>query len=183
MDSYPPDGATTRGGDGVLNTLDLITTLRRVTSIDTSRPRRLPRTTCSSASTPAAERRRARAGSLQIGNPLQTASGWSVPVYIQASSATTLQGLAFAIVSLGGGVPGLSWQPGSVGSPSLMDRGVPGSIALAWLQDLNLPAGQSTLLGYMVSTGAGAPQLSIPGVSAHDAGRSELTFSASGRIP
>ena len=42
MDSFPADSAS-RGGDGQLTTLDLLITLRRVTNIDTSRPRRLSR--------------------------------------------------------------------------------------------------------------------------------------------
>jgi hypothetical protein len=180
MDSYPLDTSTNRGGDGMLNTLDLIATLRRVTAIDSSRPRRLPRTSCSSASTPEARPRRVRGGSIAIGNPVPAAGGWSVPIYIQPSSAMLLQGLAFAIVS---GGPGLSWQIGSVGTPSLMDSGIPGNLALAWLQDLNLPAGQSTLLGYVVSSGAAAPPLRIAGVSAHDAGGNTVTFSTNERVP
>ena len=46
MDSFPLDTDTVRGGDGVLNNLDLIRMLRRITNIDTSRPVRTsaPRT-------------------------------------------------------------------------------------------------------------------------------------------
>ncbi len=179
MDIYPLDG-TTRGGDGMLNTLDLVALLRRVTSLDTSRPRRLPKTTCSPASTPASESRRVRAGALQLGDPVQTASGWRVSIYIQVSSAIRLQGLAFAITS---DDPGLSWRPGNAGPPSLMDNGIPGNLALAWLQDLNLAAGQPQLLGYVLSSGTASPQLHILTVSAHDASGNPLRFSSGEHVP
>jgi hypothetical protein len=43
MDAFPVDTPTTRGGNGVINTLDMIVILQRATNSDPSRPRRTSR--------------------------------------------------------------------------------------------------------------------------------------------
>lgn len=64
-----------------------------------------------------------------------------------------------------------------------MDNGIPGNLALAWLQDLNLAAGQPQLLGYVLSSGTASPQLHILTVSAHDASGNPLRFSSGEHVP
>ncbi len=178
MDTFPAD-TTSRGGDGVLNTLDLIEELRRITNLDTTRPTRTsPNPGCSSS--PETSRRDAPAGFVQFGDPVASGNGWRVPVYIQPSSATVsseahLEGLAIGI----SGESALSWQAGDAGSPTLSDSGIPGTLALAWLQSLNLRAEQPTLLGY-VAGGGSAPRLNILNVSAHGAGGKVLVFATRG---
>jgi hypothetical protein len=181
MDSYPVDGSGSPnalpgrpGGDGLLNTLDLIETLRRATNTDTSRPFRVARglscTTFAAAPAPpakAAAREGAAAGDLQMA-PAGTASdGWGrTAVYLRAAGEDlNLAGLSFAL----GSDPGSSmfrFVAGAGQSPSMVDSGLAGKLVLAWLEGTNVPAGQQILLGY-VEAPPGTPALTFYGASAN----------------
>jgi sugar lactone lactonase YvrE len=170
LDVYPVDGAN-RGGDCVLNTLDLLEQLRRVAGVDTTRPRRLPQTsTC-----PVAEAQSLRppaAGSLTPGEIEPSGNGWKVPIYIQLDRDVTIGGLAFSMRTAWTSV---SWTAVGASSPTLQDNSVPSAFAIAWLDNLTVPAGDRVLLGYL--SGVGPNSLpAIDGVTAHDTTLRPLTL-------
>ena len=170
MDSFPKDTEAARGGDGILNTVDLIYTLRRVTSVDASRPVRTSR----GLACPAQGGQQAVAqafqpvevaqaalpvqptGRLQLGSPEPVEGGAvRVPVYLQATQQLQLAGLSFSVrFSAERG----TWnpEPGTSPAPTLVDTGVPGMLAIAWLDGITIPRGSRLLLGWVEANGAEA---------------------------
>ncbi len=150
MDSYPTDTLTTRGGDGSLDNFDLIATLRRVTLLDTTLPRRTSKATCGAsplgAFSPA--RRESADGELELG----TARAGRVPVYLVARKDLDLAGFSFSMGAVGNGR--LDFPPGDAGAPSLIDNGVAGTLAMAWLDGMTLASGERKLLGYVHVAGS-----------------------------
>jgi hypothetical protein len=136
----------------------LIETLRRVTAIDTSRPMRTSRG--SSCSSIAAQARAGIAPSAVDGR-LQIQDG---ALYITASRDVVLSGLALSVSAADGAT--LEWIASASVTPSLVDGGNPGFMAVAWLDPLQLSAGQPVLLGQVT----GSSQLRIVGVSANENG-------------
>jgi hypothetical protein len=147
MDTAPADTASVRGGDGALTTLDLIVSLRRVVSLDASRPRRASRglacPTVMERATGDEEGRSDAAGFVQLGD----VEDRGVPVYLHASEELLLSGLALGIGSATDSR--LAFRPGTAPAPSLVDHGVAGSLAVAWLEGLLVRAGERLLLGYI----------------------------------
>src|SRR5579871_774949 len=151
MDAFPVDAPSVRGGDGFLNTLDLIETLKRITNIDASRPRRVSRAlTCPTAQVEALESKPGEAlrtaGNLVFGETEAIETGVRIPVYLETSEVLSLAAFSF---SLGDGRSQLSFVAGTVGSPSIVDTGVPGAIAVAWLSGFGTLANRRILLGYV----------------------------------
>jgi len=188
IDSHPADTPTVRGGNGTLNTVDLIYTLRRVTSVDTSRPRRYSRNLLcpagagqelvAQASLPVGSGE--PAARLQFGSPMTAENGGlRVPVYLEAARALELAGLSFSI-GMTGLQPG-TWnlEPGTAPPPTLIDTDVPGVLAVAWLEGLQVAAGQRLLLGYVVAPGLapGTDGLRFVGISANAPDGSEVRVS------
>jgi hypothetical protein len=186
IDSHPADTPTVRGGNATLNTVDLIYTLRRVTNVDTSRPRRYTRSIqpCTAGAGPQLVAQAVPSGEpaarLELGLP-QAADGGAVriPVYLEADRALELAGLSFSI-----GMPGLqpgTWnlQPGTAPPPTLIDPEVPGVLSIAWLEGLQVAAGQRLLLGYVVAPGLapGTDGLQFVGISANAPDGSEVRVS------
>jgi sugar lactone lactonase YvrE len=169
MDSYPPDTSNARGGDGVLNTLDLIVTLRRVTNIDASRPARLSRGLACPASAAsvgamaarkseqAAAREAAAAEAIEaveFGSPVAlTGDVLRVPLYLRARREPVLAGLSLALGLEREGTERLRFVSAESGAPSLVDEGLPGRLAVAWLARLPLNADGPTLLGWVEIAG------------------------------
>jgi hypothetical protein len=174
IDSHPADTPTVRGGNGTLNTVDLIYTLRRVTNVDTSRPRRYSRNLpCTAGAGPQLVAQAMPSGEpaarLQFGSPMTAENGGlRVPVYLEAARALELAGLSFSI-GMTGLQPG-TWnlQPGTAPPPTLIDTDVPGVLSIAWLEGLQVAAGQRLLLGYVVAPGVapGTPGVQFIGISA-----------------
>ncbi len=177
MDSYPADGSSDPtilagrpGGDGLLDTRDLIVTLRRVTNIDTSRPIRSARgLSCGAATAPQSRNAAATPaeGSLEFGTPVANGTGgWRIPVRLGAKVDLDLLGLSF---SAGYDSASSSTQLNFVAAgkaPGLMDRNVPGKIVMAWLEGWQAKAGQVVEMGYL-ETPMSAESLRIYGVSAN----------------
>lgn len=182
MDSYPVDTATTRGGDGALNTLDLIVLLERVTSIDPSRPVRTPRTTCNTSQAQTQARRDAVAGTLELVPAGPAGDGWQrTAVFLRATADLDLAGLSFSLTSASDSQ--LRFMP-SDHPPSIMDTGLAGNLALAWLNGWTARAGQRVLLGY-AETPPGSSPLAFHALSASAAsdGRNVVLDSGSSRRP
>ena len=200
VDSHPADTPSVRGGNGMLNTVDLIYTLRRVTSVDTSRPRRYTRgLVCPAGAGPEAVAQAFQpagpadpAGSLRLGEPREVAVGvWQVPVYLEARGDLDLAGLSFALAI--DNQPGTRWLRFVAGersgdlrvamkAPTLVDAGLPGVLAVAWLDGLQVAAGQRLLLGYVEIAGAEAGRLpaatlQFHGISANAPDGSEVRVS------
>jgi hypothetical protein len=186
IDSHPADTPTVRGGNGMLNTVDLIYTLRRVTNVDTSRPRRYSRNIqpCTAGAGPQLVAQAFQpvqpseaAGRLQFGSPRAAEGGaMRIPVYLEADRALELAGLSFSI-GMTGLRPG-TWnlEPGTAPPPTLVDPDVPGVLAVAWLEGLQVAAGQRLLLGYVVVPGLapGTDGLQFLGISANAPDGSEV---------
>jgi hypothetical protein len=170
MDSFPVDTPSVRGGDGQLNNLDLIATLRRVSGLDVcvvsgsfaACPHRVSRGLCSP--NPLVEARRSTVQhrvSLEFGDPVE---GQGIPVYAVTSGDLALAGLSFGLGT--GDQQALHFVP-SGAKPTLVDEAVAGMLAAAWLEGVNLPAGR-TLVGYL--QGASSPSaLKVYGVVADSA--------------
>jgi hypothetical protein len=173
MDTYPVDGSNyptilkgRPGGDGVLNTLDLLEELKRVTSIDLSRPSRTQRgpadfteegLTCSSSSSQVPAARRATEGP-----PEATLEIVGNEVYVSADHDLTLAGLAFSLASADGSAIG--WIPADGLAPSLLDSGRPGALSVAWLESLTLRGGERLRLGRV----EGSVSWKVHGISANE---------------
>jgi hypothetical protein len=158
MDAFPVDTATARGGDGILNTLDLVTLLQRITNIDPSRPRRVARgLTCTEAGVQARKLETSVEGRGE--GSVEVSDDGSV--YLVATKALTLDGLAISISS--NDASPLRWSAADRMSPALADTGIPGSLAVAWMQKIELAVGHRLLLG----TAAGAANFTIAGASAN----------------
>jgi hypothetical protein len=97
---------------------------------------------------------------------------WQVPVYLEARGDLDLAGLAFSILLPDGGLKAaatLRFVAGDAKPPTLVDAGLPGVLSIAWLEGLQLAAGQRLLLGYVVAPGLapGTDGLQLIGVSAN----------------
>jgi sugar lactone lactonase YvrE len=183
MDSFPVDGSGNPntlpgrpGGDGLLNTLDLIETLKRAVNLDTSRPYRIPRgLSCTAfASMPAppakaAALQRPAEGDLEMAPAGKAGDGWGrTAVYLRGGADLNLAGLS---LSLGTdyGRSMLRFVAAAGQSPSIVDNGVVGKLGVAWLEGSSVKAGQRILLGY-VEAPPGTPALAFYGASANAAG-------------
>jgi hypothetical protein len=189
MDAHPVDGSG-RGGDGMLDNLDLIATLRRVTNADTSRPRRQTRgLICSAAAPPsqpvpmALPAESAAAGNLEFGPPEPA----GIPVYLWAVRELNLSALSFSLGWTGAAARGkLRFVAADVGAPSLLDDALAGTLAMAWLDGMQLAAGQRLLLGFIdPADAAGALPPAFYGVKANDrqTGAAVRLATPSGRAP
>jgi hypothetical protein len=187
MDSYPPDGSGNSnilpgrpGGDGLLNTLDLIETLKRATNIDTTRPFRAARgescatlasvaSAASATSAPAqqaniAARQGPADGNLEMVPAGTSAGGWKrTALYLRANTDLNLAGLSFSLASDQESRE-MRFVAGSQ-SPSLVDSGAAGNLAVAWLNGWTAAAGDRVLLGYVETT---ARTVAFIGISAND---------------
>jgi Cohesin domain len=189
MDTYPVDTATTRGGDGVLNILDLIEELFRDTNLDQTRPVRTSsggvciagqttgkavRTSPSAARAPLEMQ-----GTLVLGPAEGSGTAQDqVPVYLQAGRDLIRVALAFG---LGDQQSQLRFQAAPGITPSLVEDKQTGIVAAAWLEGLNVRAGQRLLLGYIVGPSGSAANLKVFGVSAGGLNdRSEVGLEVSG---
>ena len=81
-----------------------------------------------------------------------------------ATKELALDGLAISITGDG---ESLGWSAADQMSPALTDRGVPGSMAVAWMQRIELAAGDRLLLG----TATGAANFTLAGTSANSGTR------------
>jgi len=137
LDSFPTDGSS-RGGDGAINTLDLLSTLRRVTNVDTSRPTRLPRgQPCSTVQPDQTTRPVGSSTYLSF-----AMTGQGLGVYLTSEKNLSLSGISFALEAG-------EFAPVEGLAPTLLDTGLPGKIAVAWLNGLELRGGKPLLLGYL----------------------------------
>ena len=101
-------------------------------------------------------------------------------MYLETSEVLSLAAFSF---SLGDGQSQLRFDPGTAGSPSIVDAGAPGAVAVAWLSGFGSLANRRVLLGY-VQAPSGA-NLSFYGVSANaqsDGRDVSLGFISSRRI-
>ena len=192
IDSHPADTPTVRGGNATLNTVDLIYTLRRVTNVDTSRPRRYSRNlpctagagqevvaqaalpvVVAQAFQPVQPSEPAARLELGLPQPAEGGGAW-VPVYLEAARALDLAGLSFAIGTTGLQPGTWNLKPGTAPPPTLIDPDVPGVLAVAWLEGLQVAGGQRLLLGYVEVAGAQPAALHVLGVSANAPDGSEV---------
>src|SRR5579871_1491463 len=167
MDAFPADTATTRGGDGVLNTLDLVALLQRVTNIDTSSPRRVSRGLTCSGTVGAQSRTLPRA----VAGAIQIVDG---SVFLTSEEDLSLDGLALSLA--GNSSSEITWTAASGVNPNLVDTEIPGTIALAWMEKLEVRKGRRLLLG----TASGAPNFALTGTSAHS-GSEEVRLASDSR--
>jgi hypothetical protein len=148
MDAFPVDTTLQPGGDGVLNTLDLLETLRRVANTDASRPTRMSRgQVCSSPSPQTVRSPTSPQGALElVGDDVRTAIHLNV-----YQNDLSLRGLSLS-VGLDSGADDSPLEFVSAGQPpSLTDTGLPGKLALAWLDGWTAKAGDRVLLGHVQS--------------------------------
>ncbi len=169
MDAYPLDTTARRGGDGTLDTLDLMVVVRRATNIDTTRPTRPSRGLVCSSAAPQSLRLRARTpeaeGALEF-DLLESNDGPSrTAIYLRAYIPIDLVGLSF---SVGCDHCQLNYVAPGGQTPSLVDKTLPGKVAVAWLNGFSATAGDRVLLGYL-ETNAPA-SLRFLGASANAAG-------------
>ena len=95
-------------------------------------------------------------------------------VYLRATPDLSLAGFSFSVQS---DQASLVFIPGNA-SPSFTDTGLPGTVAVAYLEGLAVQNGQRILLGYVQSTD---PALRFVGVSANDsASGSEVSIQLQG---
>lgn len=164
MDTFPVDTPGHRGGDGKLNTLDLIEILKRVTGLDTTPAIRTPRNACSGMSAQMRERPHAgpTAGTITLERLAPAADGSSrTAIYLTSNTDSTLDGLSLSVS--GGSSDALRFEA-SGPATDLVDSGIPGALAIAWMKRIDARAGMSLLLG-VVDAAPGAA-LKIGGVSA-----------------
>ena len=120
------------------------------------------------------------AGRLQLGSPEPVEGGGvRIPVYLEAARDLELAGLSFSI-GMTGLQPG-TWnlKPGTAPPPTLVDADVPGVLAVAWLEGLQVAAGQRLPLGYVVAPGLapGTDGLQFIGISANAPDGSDVRVS------
>jgi hypothetical protein len=174
----------------VLNNLDLIRTLRRVTNIDTSRPVRASRGLACTASAPqftlqgqgreGSSSTEPSAGAIELGQAEASSDGARVPVYLRATRDLVLESLSFSL----GNQSSASTQQflsGDAPPPTLVDSGAQGVLAIAWLQGgLRVSAGQKLLLGYAEVPGMGieaGTAMQVYGANASNADGADLPIS------
>jgi hypothetical protein len=112
----------------------------------------------------------AQAARVELGAAVEDELGRvRIPLYLVGRSEAVLAGLGFAVGLEGEDrarpiqarlrfVPNDAFQ-----APSLVDDGLPGVLALAWLEGFRIAAGQRLLLGW-VETAAPAPALRVYGL-------------------
>jgi hypothetical protein len=173
--------------NGLLDTLDLIMILNRMTFESQPWPQRGTRGLyCPAALGPTerdsdyrlmAERQKGGTaglpimGELKLGAPESTASGVRVPIYLYANGDLDLSGFSYGLrlrntVTL----RPLRFVRGNAGDPSLLDQALTGKLAGAWLNGLKAVTGQVLLLGYVEIQGgdtAAAAALDFTGVQAN----------------
>lgn len=118
MDASPADTATVCGGDTALDNNDLIV---RLAAGDLR------------GHVAAATDRTPSAAPLELGAP----EAGRIPVYLRAPGP--LAAFSFA---LGAGEGPLHFVPAPGFTPSLLEEALPGVLAVAWLEGLQVPAGQ-----------------------------------------
>jgi hypothetical protein len=109
-------------------------------------------------------------GALEFGAPVANdRGGWRIPILLRVNVELNLQGLTFSagydIVPAGASLDFVAAGQ----QPGVTDRGVPGKIAVAWLDGWHAEAGQIVGLGY-IETSMPAETLRIYGVSANAVG-------------
>lgn len=179
MDVWPQDTPGQRGGDGVIDTLDLLAAVRRVTNVDTSRPMRSPRGGCSEIKAQGRREHPSDPASaeavLRLGASQRTANGWRSTVFLQANVNLDLAGLSFSM-----GTMPLHFVPSAEREPTLIDQALRGQLALAYLDRCQLKAGEVLELGF-VETALLPRALEILSVTANAAdGRSVTVFAVRG---
>jgi len=168
MDAFPPDTATKRGGDGLIKLNDLIVILQRATNAPgfTVWPVRTSRgevCTTSQTKTAMAVRPAEVQGTLVLGAPEGAGTGQDrVPVYVQGGRDLAQMAVGF---SVGDQQSQLQFVSADA-APSLIQQSQLGVISAAWLQGLNVRAGQRVLLGYVVGPAGSAANLKVFGMSA-----------------
>jgi len=186
MDAYPEDTATLRGGNGVINISDLLTTLKRATNVQgyTIWPVRTARGLVCSASTTSTPQTAFAArppevqGTIELG-ATEVAGGGQVRVPVYARGGRDLARAALAI-SLGDERSQLRFVAAQA-APSLLEDTLPGVISAAWMDGLDVRAGQRLLLGYVVGPAGSAANLRVFGVSAASLNdNQEIGFDVSG---
>ena len=135
-----------------------------MTNIDTTRPVRTPRTTCTPSQAQTQARRNAVAGTLEL-VPADSASDGSqrTAVFLQATVDLDLAGLSLSVTSASDGQLRFT---ASDQAPSII-AGIAGSLSLAWLNGWSAHSGQRVLLGYVEAPRASS--LAIQAVSANAA--------------
>ena len=98
-------------------------------------------------------------GVMELGPAEAIDQGVRIPIYLEAGSDLAMAGLT---LSLGTGTSAhLRWLAGEAAAPTLADSGVAGSIVMAWLDGLQLSAGQKLLLGYVALEGASGQDVTL----------------------
>jgi hypothetical protein len=182
MDSYPVDTVNTRGGNGIVDNLDLIETLARVTNIDTSRPTRGTRgSTCPSITSQSPD----SAAPASRKTPDSPTAAWlemgpargdgSVPIYLSNDATLPLLGLSFSVGADDPSKPTLTFVAADGFNPTLTDNGVAGLLAVAWLKGIYATPGR-TLLGYVQGTGGGELTFGVVVANTRDGGTPRIDF-------
>ncbi len=159
MDAFPADTSSLRGGDGVLDNLDLLTVLNRVNGLDTSAPRRFARDLyCPASDAQAQARQRATlptalipTASLELSEPTTPVSREHtrrVGVYLVTDGAADLETLSLA-ATMDGDTPLSFVADSNMPAPTLADADLAGVVAEAWLTGVTVPPSGRLLLGYL----------------------------------
>ncbi len=179
MDVFPADTSSTRGGDGCLDNLDLLTLLNRVNGTDTAAPRRFARNLyCPAPAAQAQARHRTMTpppqAAIELGASELRGRTRRMAVFLVTDGPQDLLTLSFSVrldpdtpLSF---VPG--FEPGSAPRPTLADSSLPGFLAEAWLEGLSVAPTGRLLLGYLEWTTdeTGAAETRVPRIleaSAH----------------
>ena len=180
MDVYPADTATTQGGDGLLDIRDLILELFRVNNLDKAQPVRVAKggmcvaSGSSGSGTSREEVTRGTvahprageedAGEIVLGDAEPSGPGEErEPVYLYAR-----QDLVRAAVTVGIGnlQSQLHFVPAPGLQPSMSQEGELGALAVAWLDGVNVRAGDRLLLGYVAGPAGSSTHWIVFGASA-----------------
>jgi hypothetical protein len=181
MDTFPQDTATSRGGlrNGTLTLNDVLTDLFMFDALTgyTSVPVRTSSPyTCTASLQSQVRGSNGRMvqrtppevlARLVFGTREGAGTGEDrVPVYLESQRDLNRLALTF-----GAGDRQSKWQfqAGSAGAPSVLQdgtAGVTGVLAVAWLQGLDIRAGQRLLLGYVVGPQGSAANLRVFGMGA-----------------
>jgi hypothetical protein len=168
MDLYPVDTGATRGGDGVLDIRDLIRELFRVNNLDTDRPQRSSRNgVCPTTTGPKVEASRIARddadGALVLGDPDVLQETERTPLYLEAQRDLVR---VAATLAVGDQLSQLRFTATPSLQPSIVQDSQKGVVAVAWLDGVNVRAGERLLLGYVTRPAGGSPDLTVYGLSA-----------------
>ena len=175
MDVAPADTATSRGGNQKLDIQDLIAEFYRVNRVDLTTPMRTSRGgVCPATSNQTAIASPTRQavvrppvevrGTLVLGPPVGAGTTQDrVPVYLQGGRDLARVAVTFGLGDL---QSQLRFEAASDMVPTLMQDSQPGVVVAAWLEGLNVRAGQRLLLGYVVGPSGSAANLKVFNVSA-----------------